>query len=294
MLGRLTAIALLAAACATGCRARAYREARPRPAAPKPAGPNAERGDQVTAGAFTIAFSAFIPSDHVPGPHLHPQSYRGLAPPRRLVFAGDDRGFDVDAASYRARQVVTVIPDEAEDPDGLLEGSKRNLGGISESFVASRALSDGRLDARDRDGAMGDRRLDHGRAATSTEGMIIDDPVRLGPHKVFVRLRTSPRGGPRNELIAGSPSIDWDIGITIDASGPEPIYEVAGTWDGYPAAELYINRQAVFTFSPGDGPASTVDLLGLLPGRADFDFARRGTLTQPATAARATPQGPGE
>jgi hypothetical protein len=36
--------------------------------------------------------------------------------------------------------------------------------------------------------------------------------------------------GPRNPLIVGSPSIDWDIGITIDNSGPEPIYEVAGTW----------------------------------------------------------------
>ena len=113
--------------------------------------------------------------------------------------------------------------------------------------------------------------------------MIIDDPIRLGPHCVFLRLRTALIGGPRNRLIAGSPSIDWDIGITIDTSGPEPMYEVAGTWNGYPEAELYINRQAVFTFMPGQGSSSSRDLLKLLPGYGDFRFVRRGRLTARST-----------
>ena len=89
-------------------------------------------------------------------------------------------------------------------------------------------------------------------------------------------------GGPRNRLIAGSPSIDWDIGITIDTSGPEPIYEVTGTWDGYPAVELYINRQPVFTFMPENKQGSSRDLLKLLPGYGDFRFVRRGRLTGPS------------
>ena len=103
-------------------------------------------------------------------------------------------------------------------------------------------------------------------------------PVRLGPHRAFVRLRTTRAGGPRNGLIAGSPSIDWDIGVTIDTSGPEPIDEVAGTWDGYPAAERYINRQPVLLMAPGDGPASSSDLLKLLPGIGDCRFVRSGQL----------------
>lgn len=179
--------------------------------------------------------------------------------------------------------MVTVIPDEAGDADGLLEGSKRNLGGITESFDADLALIDGRIDDDDRTGAFGGRRIKQVEIAVNTEGMIIDDPVRLGPHRVFVRLRTALSGGPRNRLIAGSPSIDWDIGITIDTPGPEPIYEVTGTWDGYPAAELYINRQLAFAYMPGHEASSSREFLKLLPGYGDVRFERRGRLAGPLT-----------
>src|SRR4051812_43939409 len=53
--------------------------------------------------AFTIVFSTFIPSNYVLGPRVHPQSFCGVHPPRRLAFAGDDRGFDVDSTCYRAK-----------------------------------------------------------------------------------------------------------------------------------------------------------------------------------------------
>ena len=85
-------------------------------------------------------------------------------------------------------------------------------------------------------------------------------------------------GGPRNRLVLGSPAIDWEFGITIDTSGPEPTYEVVGAWDGYPAAELYINRQPVFRSTPGNRPGSFGDLLKLLPGYADSRFVTRGIL----------------
>jgi hypothetical protein len=286
MLARRAAIALLVAVSATalGCRALGLRETHPAPIAPMVVRTADEQQDRKarTAETYTIAFTAFIPSNYVLGPRIHPQSYCGIAPPMRLAFAGDDRGFDVDASSYRAKQVVTVIPDEAEDADGLLEGSKQNLEGMTESFVASHALADGRIDDRDRDGVLGDGKFKHGEIYANTDGMIIDDPIRLGPHSVFIRLRTAVTGGPRNRLVIGAPSIDWEFGITIDTSGPEPIYEVVGSWDGYPAAELYINRQPVFTFTPGDGPGSFGDLLKLMPGYADFDFVRRGALVRPS------------
>src|SRR5262249_47537171 len=234
MIGRRAATVLLAIACATdaGCRAPGSSRMPPESrmpaacaAATQPAFPGARREK-----AFTIELATFIPANHLPAPAFHPQSYAHLLPPTRLAFAGDYRGFDVDAPSYRARQVVTVIPDETEDADGLLEGSRRNLGGVTESFDAALALVDGRIDYGDRAAVSGDRRIKRGEIAVDTDGMIVDDPIRLGPHRVFVRLRTAFMGGPHNRLIAGSPTIDWDIGITIDTSGPEPTYEVAGTW----------------------------------------------------------------
>jgi hypothetical protein len=285
MIARCTAIVLPAIACITlnGCRTPAASTMRPEAIAPATAGPVSERPnpDALAARTFTIAFATFIPANHLVAPSIHPQAYGRFIPPSRLAFAGDDRGFDVDATSYRAKQVVTVVPDESADADGLQEGSKQNLGGITESFDARLALADGRIDEADRIGAPGDLKIKREEVAVNTDGMIIDDPIRLGPHRVFVRLRTTPVGGPRNRLIAGSPSIDWDIGITIDTSGPEPIYEVAGVWDGYPAAELYINRQPVLTFTPGRESGSSRDLLKLLPGYGDFRFVRRGALAGP-------------
>lgn len=277
MLARRAAIAVLALVCLAGCASSGWRQA------PTPliaSGPPIEHPlpSEQSPRTFTIVFSTFIPSNHVNGPRIHPQSYSGLLPPRRLTFAGDDRGFDVDATAFRSRQTVTVVPDAAEDADGLLEGSQQNLGGRTESFVASQTLANGRIDDGDRDGVLGDGRLKQAEAAASAQGMIIEGPVRLGPHTVWVGLKTARSGGPRNELVFGAPSIDWDIGITIDTSGPEPSYEVVGSWDGYPAAELYINRQPVFLFTPGNAPGRFVDLLKLLPGYADRRFARRGTL----------------
>jgi hypothetical protein len=288
MIARRAAIALQAIACVidAGCRTLGQPSMSPSPITPTATDPIAEppTGRVRPKNGFTITFAAFIPANNLVAPWIHPQSYASLVPPKRLTFAGDDRGFDIDATSYRAKQVVTVVPDEADDADGLVEGSKRNLGGISESFDARMALADGRIDEADRRLAPGGSPIKQSELAVNTEGMIIDDPIRLGPHRVFVRFRTAAMRGPRNPLIVGSPSIDWDIGITIDNSGPEPLYEVAGTWDGYPAAELYINRQPVLTISPGYGPGSSRDLLKLLPGYGDFRFVRRGRLTGTSAA----------
>jgi len=227
--------------------------------------------------SFDVVFMTFIPANYVAAPWMHPQSYAGLNA-RRLVFSGDDRSYDVDAVRYRARQRVTIVADGAVDPDGLVEGTKQNLGGRTESFVSNQALADGRIDDDDRDAVLGDARFKHAEVAVDPSGMIIDDPVRLGPRRVSVRLRTSDEGGPRDQLIAGAPSIDWDLTLVVDASGPKPTYELIGTWDGYPACELYVNRKPILLRSPGTEPASFTDLLKLGPKIADETIELRGTL----------------
>ena len=291
MIAGRAAITLLVIACLIGgCRSPGL------PPLPAPsirclaAGSTVEPSAQCArAKTYTIEFATFIPASFLLGPWMHPQSYGRLIPPMRLAFAGDDRGFDVDAQSFRAKQVVTVIPDQTDDADGLLDGSKRCLGGITESFDARSALSLGRLGDADRRGALGDREINHRAVAVNTDGMCIDDPIRLGPRRVFVRIRTVAMRGPRNRLLIGSPPIDWDIGITIDTSGREPTYEVAGTWEGYPAAELYINRQPVLLLAPPAGPDSRLDLLKLLPGYGDFRFVKTGKLDAPVAKSSSPP-----
>src|SRR4051794_10981366 len=166
--------ALLLSVLAVGCRMPASPISMV-VARPQPAGPG------VPAESFTIVFTTFIPGNHLYGPAFHPQSYTGLLPPRRLVFAGDESG-----CTFRARQVVTVVADADQDRDGLVEGSERNLGGVTESFVAADALADGRIDDADRDACMGDRRLRQDMGAVATTGMAIEGPLRLGPRRVFV------------------------------------------------------------------------------------------------------------
>ncbi len=275
------ALGAIFVATVIGCRSAALAPAREAaPTAVAAPAHSVEHSGQITPPikTFTIAFTTFIPADQLVGPVIHPQSYARLFPPARLVFAGDGRTFDVDAKSFRSKQVITIIPDAADDADGLLEGSKQNLGGITESFEARPAVAGGRIDPTAGAQDAGVARVTHATITVKTDGMIIDDPVRLGPHCVFVRLRTARAGGPRNGLIAGSPSIDWDIGVTIDTSGPEPTYEIVGTWDGYPAAELYINRQPVLLLAPGTGQASPLDLLRLLPVVGDRRLLKRGRL----------------
>jgi len=61
--------------------------------------------------------------------------------------------------------------------------------------------------------------------------------------------RRSPENAGQDEKLkspgAAAPSIDWDLTLTLDTSGPEPKYELTGKWDGYPAMEIYVNRQPI-------------------------------------------------
>lgn len=133
---------------------------------------------------YTVSFSAFVPHDNVlAGPTAFCMFNGAWRPPglerkgkatpsdnarwardggladssgkkkrnrRRLFFAGDNRDFQPAAPSYRLRQLVTVVPDETVDADGVTEGSLRNLADEARAF-AEDAMADGIIDARDDD-----------------------------------------------------------------------------------------------------------------------------------------------
>lgn len=219
---------------------------------------------------FDISFSSFIPANNVIGP---PQSRCGFPPTNRLYFEGDDRSFDPDATSFRTRQLVTVIPNEATDSDGLKEGSDQNLVGETRAYAPD-ALADGTIDASDDDGTLGDCTLLHDTGTASTGDMEIE-VTRLGPDRVQVHLF----GGAGNPLVFGAPDIDWDFTIEIDTSQDPPQWTLTGSHDGFPAYEIYINGQTIYTYSPGTPPFDFGDLRALFPP-LDVDADDSGQLGQ--------------
>ena len=223
-------------------------------------------------GEFAISFSSFIPANNVEGP---PQALCVAQQPtavRRLFFAGDDRAFSASATSFRTRQKVTVVSEEAVDPDGVKDGTTpQNLTGETRSY-ASDALDNGTIDSADNDATLNDCHLLHETGLASTGNMHIE-VSRTGPHEVRVHLF----GGAGNPLVFGSCSIDWDLTLTINTAGATPQYTLTGRHDGFPAYEVYVNGTPIYLFDPGPQPYGLGDLLRLC-GTLDRSLNVSGSL----------------
>jgi len=124
-----------------------------------------------------------------------------------------------------ASQSVTIISDAAKDDDGLLDGSIASSGGRE----GSRPLLN-RLFTRD----------------DTPYQLIVDDPIRLGPHKVAVRLRTSTYKKRGTIFASSTDGNNWSLTVTIDGEFSEPRYAIVGGWSGAHAAELEINGTQVY------------------------------------------------
>lgn len=181
--------------------------------------------------------------------HFDDEGDRGH--PRRLYFAGDNRGFQADAPGFRLRQAVTVVPEQARDADGLLDGSVLNRAGEIRAYAAD-AMADGVIDAADDDGTANDCALFHKAYWPETDAMSVT-VTRTGPSTVAVHLSgtlETPLAGPARVLGA----IDWDLTVTVEKRGEQAYYTVSGAHDGFPAWELYINGAAIYLMDPGTPP----------------------------------------
>jgi hypothetical protein len=230
----------------------------------------------VEAEEFKISFSAFIPGDHVTGPPTEKCFSFDLPPVRQLFFKGDNRNFSATAASFRTRQLVTVIANEAEDADGLKEGTIQNLVGESRSY-ASDALDDGKIDANDEDDIKDDCTLFHDSATAGPDSMVVQID-RVNADTVQVDLDGGP-GMPLSTAAQVFGTLDWDFTITIDTSSGMPEWTLTGEHDGFPAYELYINDTEIYRYSPGPAPYSFFTQVRKLLGPLDVEVGNlSGTL----------------
>ena len=214
---------------------------------------------------YKVSFSTFIPTNYLTGPpnafcivrpQLWPPVIHG---PQQLVFAGDDRGFDPNATSFRTRQTVGVVSEQSANSSGVGTAAVEAVG-ESKAYAPDALAGDNRIDPADDDATLGDCHLLHSRGTASTSNMHVD-VTRVNEHQVKAHLY----GGAGNPLVAGAPAIDWDLTLTIDTSGATPHWTLTGAHDGFPAYEVYVNGQTLYTYSPGPGPYGFGDILKLFP-----------------------------
>lgn len=212
---------------------------------------------------FAISITTFIPGNNARAgvclTDTRPPRFRFL----HVRF--DDRPFDPNSHAFRTRQKVTVIPDEAVDPDGLKEGSKAEDLTNPTRLYASDALDDGVIDDSDDDGVGNDCHLFDSEVGPVNKSMHIDDPIRLGPHRLSVRMHGQAGTGVFGFGFACP--INWDFHVIIDDSGETTTASVVGWHDGFPAYEIYVNAQPVYQMPPIGG-------LNLLCGGTDVQVSR--------------------
>jgi hypothetical protein len=204
---------------------------------------------EINCGALTseyeISFTTFIPGNHALAGVC-------LAWGQRPIFRGplyvrfDRPGFDANADTYRTRQAITVIPNETADPDGLEEGSKIEALTHPTQLYAQDALPT--IDNADDDTEEGDCHLLHRTVPPVNVEMHIDDPVRLDPDTVSVRLHGQAGTGVGGFGLVCP--INWDITVFISTSGETPQVTLIGAHDGFPAYELYVNGHPIYMKQP--------------------------------------------
>jgi hypothetical protein len=129
---------------------------------------------------------------------------------------------------------------------------------ISRAYAPD-ALRDGVIDANDDDATLGDCHLLHDTGRASNSGMSVT-AQRLSDTKVEVALN----GAVGNPLVFSAPTTDWLLKVVIDEAAST--WTLTGDHDGFPAYEVYINSQPMYTFSPGSPPYSFVkDVSKLFP-----------------------------
>jgi hypothetical protein len=124
---------------------------------------------------------------------------------------------------------------------GIKPGTIRNETGITKSYAPD-AVADGVLTPSDDDAVLHDCHLldDVGQASAAPMKLTVK---RTGPSRLSVRLK----GSIKNPLVPPAPTVDWDLTLIIDASSSPVKWAISGSHDQFPAFELYVNNQLIYS-----------------------------------------------
>ncbi|HEX5480765.1 MAG TPA: hypothetical protein VFY79_13700, partial [Dehalococcoidia bacterium] len=203
-----------------------------------------------------------------------------------FYYAGDNRSdFDPDG-SFRTRQTVIVVPEEASSASGIASGTAPMEETGTTRQYASDALDDHSLNASDDDGVLQDCHLENDVGHASTSDMHIA-VTRTSPHSVSAHIY----GNASNPLIPDIVgwvrqifAITWDYTINLDTSTQVTKWSIIeGCHDYFPAFQVYVNGQLIDGYSPGPGPWPDFNPAAFgLPNLGRFNqecVTKRGTLS---------------
>lgn len=226
---------------------------RPAPV-PTPVPRPAARTLEGEASQVEIKLRVFIPCRALPAPSLT----------GRRAFAGDDRGFQYSGGTSRAELVARVTLGEGgRAPDVALVS--RSFGPSEEYAYEDLVPVAGKPDwfstlrpgyttiAGDSLAASDDNlRIDLGSGVSTTESVFA---ALEGTTVVTLSLAGAL------PLMTGAPSIDATLYVHLKSVGGRVRALVHGSHDGFPAYELYVNRQRIYEYDPvaaGSSPEALI------------------------------------
>jgi hypothetical protein len=182
------------------------------------------------------------------------------APPLPYAFyAGDGRGFSYAAARGQSRMWVDLQVDPSAP--GLLRAQSTGVG-ETRAYGASRIAQ----------GVNDDPCPDLVRSGASPSARKTATPQRLGATARWLTVRgasgqetgtleVTVGAAASNPIAWLSPNACMDYKVRVEyANGVATGYSVSGTHDGFPAYELYLNRQPVYTFDSNEEGGGPLDL----------------------------------
>ncbi|MCP5560321.1 MAG: hypothetical protein H7A55_21435 [Verrucomicrobiaceae bacterium] len=213
--------------------------------------------NQLRDAVLELKFAAFIPSPaavvRLPILDVGPDNVAGSNVVENWVLGGDNRGFNYQGSSSRAVQKITVRVPWNERPTKLVLGEAERVWGQSSAYRWDRArrvpgmptwwveIADPRKPSDD-----------FGTLRPTNENSRIT-VWRTGPVSIKVQFFLS--GGfplmhlPLNDMV--TPAIDADVTMHLRRRPDGAMeYMLEGAHDGFPAYELYINRNLAYSHDP--------------------------------------------
>lgn len=239
---------------------------------------------EATAPQAEIKLRVFIPCRALPA----------LSITGRRAFAGDDRGFSYSGGTSRAELVGQVVVGAA--------GTAPSVSLVSRSFGQSEEYNhDDLVDVPGKPDWY--KTLREGYTTIASDALAATDDnlsIELGAggsttESVFSALENTTvvtiRLAGALPLMTGAPAIDATLYVHLKSVGGRIRALVHGSHDGFPAYELYVNRELVYSYDPvaagsspdallppedvtastsyvDVGPASTAQALGLARAQA--------------------------